>query len=82
MEALFTPDEMVYNTCLKGKQIIHSDDGSVFTIDYIKIIKKTRQLKVHTTNNENFLIDQDKIQKWVVAETFENKKNTRKKSRR
>jgi hypothetical protein len=53
----FTFDEMVYNTVVGGKQIYYDD--VVKTIDYVKLVKDTRQVQVHCTDGDIFLANQD-----------------------
>lgn len=53
----FTFDEMVYNSVVNGK-VIYYDDVTK-TIDFVKIIKDTRQIQIHTTDGDIFLANQD-----------------------
>jgi len=57
--ASFTFDEMVYNTVVNGKQIYHN--GDLKTIDYVKLMKDTRQLQVICQDGSVFLANQDDI---------------------
>jgi hypothetical protein len=56
-KAVFTFDEMVYNSVVSGKQIYY--DGETKTIDYVKLFKDTRQVEVHATDGDIFLANQD-----------------------
>lgn len=53
----FTFDEMVYNTVVGGKQIYYNDIIKV--IDYVKLIKDTRQVQVVCSDGDVFLANQD-----------------------
>ncbi len=55
--ASFTFDEMVYNTVVNGKQIYY--DGQLKTIDYVKLMKDTRQMQVICQDGSVFLANQD-----------------------
>lgn len=57
--ASFTFDEMVYNTVVNGKQIYHN--GDLKTIDYVKLMKDTRQLQIVCQNGDVFLANQDDV---------------------
>ena len=57
--ASFTFDEMVYNTIVNGKGIYH--DGVLKTIDYVKLIKDTRQVQIVCLDGSVFLANQDDI---------------------
>lgn len=74
-------DEMLYNTVFIGKQIYH-DDGTIHTISHVKLIKDTRQVKIHTVNGEVFLADQDSIIDFEVNEELVNQPTTKKKLKR
>jgi hypothetical protein len=53
----FTFDEMVYNTVVNGKQIYYNEE--LKTIDYVKLVKDTRQLQIVCTDGDAFLANQD-----------------------
>lgn len=53
----FTFDEMVYNSVVSGKQIYYGDTTK--TIDYVKIVKDTRQIQIVCTDGDVFLANQD-----------------------
>ena len=53
----FTFDEMVYNTVVSGKQIYYGDE--LKTIDYVKLVKDTRQIEVVCSDGDAFLVNQD-----------------------
>jgi hypothetical protein len=53
----FTIDELVYNTVLSGVNIYYY--GELKTIDYVKVVKHTRQISVHCTDGSIFLVNQD-----------------------
>jgi hypothetical protein len=53
----FTFDEMVYNTVVGGKQIYY--DNTLKIIDYVKLVKDTRQVQIHCTDGDIFLANQD-----------------------
>jgi hypothetical protein len=53
----FTFDEMVYNTVVSGKQIYYENETK--TIDYVKMVKDTRQVQVICTDGDVFLANQD-----------------------
>lgn len=57
--AQFTFDEMVYNAVVNGKQIYYNE--ILYTIDYVKLVKSTRQVLVVTTDGESFLVNQDDV---------------------
>ena len=57
--ASFTFDEMVYNTVVNGKQIYYNNE--LKTIDYVKLMKDTRQLQIVCVDNSVFLANQDDI---------------------
>ena len=57
--ASFTFDEMVYNTVVNGKQIYHN--GDLKTIDYVKLMKDTRQLQIVCQDGSVFLANQDGV---------------------
>lgn len=63
-KAKFTFDEMVYNTVVNGKQIYHNDD--LKTIDYVKLMKDTRQLQVICQDGSVFLANQDDVFEFEV----------------
>lgn len=56
-KAVFTFDEMVYNSVVNGKQIYYSDETK--TIDYVKLFKDTRQVEIHCSDGDVFLANQD-----------------------
>lgn len=56
-KASFTFDEMVYNTVVNGKQIYYDDE--LKTIDYVKLMKDTRQLQIICQDGSVFLANQD-----------------------
>ena len=56
-KASFTFDEMVYNTVVNGKQIWYDDQ--LKTIDYVKLIKDTRQVQIVCIGGDVFLANQD-----------------------
>ena len=56
--ASFTFDEMVYNTVVNGKQIYHS--GNLKTIDYVKLMKDTRQLQIVCQDGSVFLSGEER----------------------
>jgi len=58
-KASFTFDEMVYNTVVNGKQIYYNNE--LKTIDYVKLMKDTRQLQIVCVDNSVFLANQDDI---------------------
>lgn len=74
-------DEMVYNTICIGKQIYH-DDGTLHTISYVKLLKDTRQIKIHTTDGEVFLADQDSVFDFEITEELNSQPVTKKKIKR
>lgn len=53
----FTFDEMVYNSIVNGKIIYY--DETPKTINYVKIVKNTRQIQIHCTDGSIFLANQD-----------------------
>lgn len=55
--ASFTFDEMVYNTVVNGKQIYYN--GELKTINYVKLMKDTRQMQVVCQDGDVFLANQD-----------------------
>ena len=57
--AQFTFDEMVYNSIVNGKQIYYDD--VLYTIDYVKIVKNTRQVLIVTTSGDSFIVNQDDV---------------------
>ncbi len=57
--AQFTFDEMVYNAVVNGKQIYYNE--ILYTIDYVKLVKSTRQVLVVTTDGDSFLVNQDDV---------------------
>lgn len=63
-KASFTFDEMVYNTVVNGKQIYHN--GNLKTIDYVKLMKDTRQLQVVCQDGDVFLANQDDVFEFEV----------------
>lgn len=63
-KAKFTFDEMVYNTVVNGKSIYYN--GVVKTIDYVKLVKDTRQVQIICTDGDTFLANQDDIFEWEV----------------
>lgn len=88
-KAVFTFDEMVYNSVVSGRQIWYDSDsdgkGELLTIDYVKLIKDTRQIQVHCVekNSKNkpivFLTDQDAMQVFeVTAEKVAKRPNKKK----
>lgn len=89
MKVEFTFDEYVYNGGgLKGAKIYHSEDDTLHTIDYVKLTKDSRQIKVHCelkegeTEAEVFLANQDDPYFWEVNTEREDKKVTKAKSKR
>lgn len=56
-KAIFTFDEMVYNTVVSGKSIYYNDELKI--IDYVKLIKDTRQIQIHCVDGDVFLVNQD-----------------------
>jgi len=61
-KAKFTLDEMVYNSIINGKQIYYNNE--LKTIDYVKIVKDTRQIQIICQPDINnhvdvFLVNQD-----------------------
>lgn len=60
----FTFDEMVYNTVVSGKNIYYGD--VLKTIDYVKLVKDTRQVQIVCTDGDVFLANQDDIFEWEV----------------
>lgn len=62
--ASFTFDEMVYNTVVNGKQIYHN--GDLKTIDYVKLMKDTRQLQIVCQDGSVFLANQDDVFQFEV----------------
>lgn len=61
MKAKFTFDEMIYNSIVQNKQIYYNNgiNEELKTISYVKLIKSTRQIQVHCTDNSIFLLNQD-----------------------
>ena len=57
--AQFTFDEMVYNSVVNGKQIYYND--VLYIIDYVKIVKNTRQVLVVSVEGDSFLVNQDDV---------------------
>jgi hypothetical protein len=55
--ASFTFDEMVYNTVVNGKQIYYN--GELKTINYVKLMKDTRQMQIVCQDGDVFLANQD-----------------------
>ena len=55
----FTFDEMVYNEVVNGKKIYY--DSEIKTIDYVKLVKDTRQVQVHCVDGDVFLANQDDV---------------------
>ena len=53
----FTFDEMVYNTVVSGKQIYYNNEAK--TINYVKIVKDTRQIQIVCADGDVFLANQD-----------------------
>lgn len=86
MKAVFTFDEMVYNTIVAGKQIWYDEDedgeGELLTIDYVKLVKKTRLIQVHCTDGTVFLTNQDEQQVFDVTNEKVNKMPTRRKNKK
>lgn len=83
MEANFTFDEAVYNEILQGKKLYHIDDPETpYIIAYVKVNKKLRQIKVHCTNGQSFLADQDEIFTWEVNTPLEDKPITKRKNKK
>lgn len=60
----FTFDEMVYNTVVVGKQIYYGEN--LKTIDFVKIVKDTRQMQIHCTDGSIFLANQDDVFEFEV----------------
>ena len=61
-KADFTFDEMVYNNIVAGKQFYYKEEGQseeLKTIDYVKLIKATRQVAIHCTDGDIMLANQD-----------------------
>jgi hypothetical protein len=58
-KASFTFDEMVYNTVVNGKQIYYNNE--LKTIDYVKLMKSTRQLQIVCVDSSVFLANQDDV---------------------
>jgi hypothetical protein len=57
--AHFTFDEMVYNSIVNGKQIYYNE--ILYTIDYVKLVKNTRQVLIVTTSGDSFIVNQDDV---------------------
>lgn len=57
--AQFTFDEMVYNSVVSGKQIYYNN--TLYTIDYVKLVKNTRQVLIVTVGGDSFLVNQDDV---------------------
>lgn len=61
----FTFDEIIYNSVLSGVQMYYDGDGNetetLVTIDFVKVIKQTRQFHVHCTDGTVFLANQDDV---------------------
>ena len=63
----FTFDEMVYNSVVNGKKIYYNDE--LKTIDYVKLVKDTRQVQIICLDGDVFLANQDDIFEWEVNTT-------------
>lgn len=63
-KATFTFDEMVYNSIVNGKQIYYNDEIKV--IDYVKLVKDTRQVQIICQDGEVFLVNQDDVFEFEV----------------
>ncbi len=81
MKAIFTFDEMVYNTICKGKTI-HHDDGTSHVIKHVKLMKETRQVQIHAEDGEVFLANQDEEFEFEVTEELVKAKPTKRKLKR
>ena len=57
--ASFTFDEMIYNSIVNGKQIYYENE--LKTINYVKMVKDTRQIQIICTDDEVFLVNQDDV---------------------
>ena len=53
----FTFDEMVYNSVVAGKIIYYKNEAKV--INYVKLVKDTRQVQIHCADGSVFLLNQD-----------------------
>lgn len=63
-KADFTFDEMVYNSVVAGQQFYYKEhDGpeELKTIDYVKLIKNTRQIEIHCIDGDIMLANQDEV---------------------
>ena len=60
-----TFDEVVYNSILAGKLMWYDGDGDeveeLKTIEFVKVIKQTRQLHIHCVDGDSFLANQDDV---------------------
>lgn len=78
MEVNFTFDEMVYNGgSIIGKKLWHEE--ALHEIEYVKLVKDTRQIKVHCVNGDVFIANQDEEFTWEVSNENQNKPVTKKK---
>lgn len=63
-KANFTFDEMVYNSIVNGKQIYYNEEVKI--IDYVKLVKDTRQIQVICKDGDVFLVNQDDVFQFEV----------------
>ena len=83
MKVTFTFDEYVYNGGgLKGAKIYHSEDDTLHIIDYVKLTKDSRQIKIHCEDGSVFLANQDDPYDWEVNSERVEKPVTKQKSKR
>lgn len=77
MKSLFNFHEAVYNQILSGMTIYYSEDGDPanevpYVIDYVKVDKKLRSVKVFTVTGEGFVCAEDSRFNFEVSQEKEN----------